>query len=59
MCMNLAGPLWGCKRLCYKLHLYGGDKGVGHNQIYLAIFVICGGNMCVGCGGNMYVLFII
>ena len=47
MCMNLAGPVW------------GKVKGGGHNQIYLAIFFICGGNMYVGCGGNMYVLFII
>ena len=45
----------------YKLHLYGlrQRKGGGHNQIYLAIFFICGGNTYVGCGGNMYVLFII
>ena len=58
--MNLAGPVWGCRRLCKVTFIWRRQsKGGGHNQIYLAIFFICGGTKYVGCGGNMYVLFII
>ena len=46
MCMNLAGPVW------------SKVKEADTNQIYLAIFFICGGNMYVSGGGNVYVLFI-